>query len=539
MASFKIDNLKIDDSGNIISGSAILQKCQRELRNGKNKPITSTIESLGKILYLAPDHRSGIFFSKTRGLFYCNAETEEFSEVESNDSRIVDSKIIKKPNVHTSFGDVYFLLKFLENDGFLKLLKNTFDTKWDYKKTICHILFTIVNQNGKGKISKYFQESFLSALMPDVVPNSLESDTRYFEKMGDDDIKMKFFKEYIKLQKSKDSNFGKACYADSTPLPNEVINCYKDALCNHGVDATSRQVRLVLILDKKTNLPVWFTIYTGNVLDYSTIKGVMLDVKENLGIEIEDVVLDAGYVCQDTIKAFCSKDSKINMTARLPERKGFKVRESFNIVNTKFYVGKYIFRRKGHTYFGKKINLNLFGENRLVYAYLDRDNAEAGFAAYYDRNEEEYRKMSESEKTWSQFQCGYFVLISNQDDTPENILDKYLERGEIESFFKCSKQHTDMLPIYKHNEKTIEGKILSDMISTLIYSTITKEMTSKNKDLTDLLFTAKSMQATILGDKKISLDTPNKQVKDLYKEYSIKIPFMTIAISDLQNQFLF
>lgn len=57
------------------------------------------------------------------------------------------------------------------------------------------------------------------------------------------------------------------------------------------------QTRLVLFLDEKTELPVWYDIIPGNLLDLSTIN----DVVASLDIEIESLVLDTDYVCRSLI----------------------------------------------------------------------------------------------------------------------------------------------------------------------------------------------------------------------------------------------
>lgn len=45
--------------------------------------------------------------------------------------------------------------------------------------------------------------------------------------------------------------------------------------------------RLILVLDEKSGLPVWYDIIPGNVLDINTVMAVVNDVADSLGIEIE------------------------------------------------------------------------------------------------------------------------------------------------------------------------------------------------------------------------------------------------------------
>lgn len=61
-------------------------------------------------------------------------------------------------------------------------------------------------------------------------------------------------------------NFGKCCYVDSSPLPNDIDNNPFNALSCHGVDSSSIQTRLVLVLDEETGLPA---LMAGNFYNLS------------------------------------------------------------------------------------------------------------------------------------------------------------------------------------------------------------------------------------------------------------------------------
>ena len=128
--------------------------------------------------------------------------------------------------------------------------------------------------------------------------------------MGDDQVRLSFFKNFIQFMRKKNPEFGKGCYVDSTPLPNQIENNPFNALCCHGLSSSEIQIRLILVLDEETGLPVWYGIIPGNLLDLSTVMTVVNDVALSLDIEIDSLVLDAGYVCEPLIETFhigCAK----------------------------------------------------------------------------------------------------------------------------------------------------------------------------------------------------------------------------------------
>ena len=52
---------------------------------------------------------------------------------------------------------------------------------------------------------------------------------------------------------------------------------------------------------------------------------------------------------------------------------------------------------------------------------------------------------------------------------PKDLLIEYFARTDIESVFKTAKNYLDLLPLAKWTDTTVRGKILSDIIATLIY----------------------------------------------------------------------
>ena len=101
-------------------------------------------------------------------------------------------------------------------------------------------------------------------------------------------------------------NFGKCCYVDPSHLPNDIDNNPFNALSCHGVDSSSIQTRLVLVLDEETGSPVRYDIIPGNVLDINTIILVLkIDKKSgrndreqiyNLNFDESDAEIE-GIVC--------------------------------------------------------------------------------------------------------------------------------------------------------------------------------------------------------------------------------------------------
>ena len=521
MAFIRVQYLKYDDNNNIIGGIASLKQSVY-IKGEKYHSKQVTIESLGKVLYLRDDMKFGIFNSPTRGIVSYNVETNAFEEISLDDERIKDKNIKVNKKVHTVFGDAYLLVEFLKISKFTDIFKNMFESDREYIKFVGHLSHGVLKDGSHITCNNFIQKSFLSYLIDDLQLGTLKSDSRFFKMLGDDNIKISYFKNYIKQMKEIYPDFGKSSYVDSTPLPNDIIDNPFNALCSHGLKGVSIQMRLVLILDQETGYPVWFEIIPGNVLDVNTLKTIKENVFVSLGIKIISYVLDAGYVSKEVIDTI-HIGTKETLIARMPAKKGYPYKELYNEVKDLFSKGKYQFIRNNHTYFGIKKEKKVFNQPVYEYVYLDRFNAEKGFKNYLKEHLEEYQAMKNKDKDFRMVKDGYFVLISNIDDSPENILESYFNRTEIEKVFKTSKEYLNILPIQKWNESSIKGKILIDMIETTVVLMLRKKLNGVIS-VSEIIGSTQSLMCFKDFNGNVTCDTPNRNVKEIYKIMGVSIP---------------
>lgn len=129
---------------------------------------------------------------------------------------------------------------------------------------------------------------------------------------------------------------------------------------------------------------------------------------------------------------------------------------------------RYSFVRGGHVYFGRTVVKEVFGRPAYCHVYVDKYNAFKGHAEYMTSHPDEYGRMTLREKNWCQVKSGYFVLLGNALLQPAQALDDYFCRTRIETCFKTSKEYLKLLPLCKWSDLTVRGKILSDVICSII-----------------------------------------------------------------------
>ena len=536
MTFIRIQNTKKDEDGNIVGGSASIVESVY-VSTGKNHCKQVLKESLGTVIFM-DNKRSGIFLSKLRGLVHYDADKDEFSTVDSEDIRLKASNEAFNANIRSFFGDSDLVLNLMESTGILRILRNiAVDNDALYSKMLAHTLHGVLRDGSRMQCDRFAERTLLSNIMT-IPPSVLRTDSRYYDHLGNYEVRVEFFRRFVQEMRLRIPGFGKGCYVDSTPLPNTISDLPTNYNCSHGLDSVGIQTRLVLILDIRTGLPVWFDLIPGNVLDLNTIMNVTDKVSRLIDVHIEDMVLDAGYVCKDVINAYnIGNNQDKTLLARMPAKQGYRFNELFEKTHNLFSNAKYGFVRQGHSYFGIQRKVELFGKEEFVYVYVDDENASAFYKDYLFKHAEEYENMSMKDKNWIRYKEGFFVLVSNIDSTPDRILDRYFGRTEIESALNCGKEYIGMLPLNKHNEITVHGKLLQDMIDLIVYLLIRKVTAPTGRSVSDFIYDLQSLDCYRSGPNTIIVNPPNRQAKAVYSIFDFDIP-STIDLDEYRKKML-
>ena len=525
----RVQNAKKDGEGNIIGGSASLVESVY-VKDGPSPTKQRLVEKLGTIVFM-PDRRSGIFLTPDRGLVEYDLDSGVFTDVQPGDPRISGRVLFPEPRIHTLFGDCDSVLSFMKSEGIVRILRNlAVDDDAMMERMLCHILHCILRDGANITCDRFIERSFLSNVLR-IPTSTLRTDIRFYQRMGAYELKLDFFRQFTDEMRKRFPGFGKGCYVDSTPLTNEICNFPLNRLCSHGVNSSSNQVRLVLILDIRTGLPVWFDLIPGNVLDLSTIMDVNERVSRALGIRIEDFVLDAGYVCRNVIEAYNLDDNPDKtLIARMPNKNGYNMEKLFHETRGLFSNAKYSFVRQGHTYFGIRKEVEIFGKREYAYVYVDDENASDYYKSFLAKHHDRYEGMSMKDKNRVRYEGGFFVLVSNVDTTLDRLLDLYYGRTEIETVFLTAKEHLKLLPLNKQEEETVRGKIMQDIIALITYLQIRKRTAPTGRSVSDYIYDLQSVMAYRDDADTVKVEFVNKQAKAAYNLLDAAVP-ASISVS--------
>ena len=538
--NIRFRNIKRNPENVIISGSAsLVENTYRSNSEGnrlKNHSQQVVIERLGKVVWADEDDKSiGIFDSPTRGLVYFDLNMDVFIPVNPSDERLKGTKYQSQPErVHTSFGNTYLFLSEMEKTPFMKVIRKAFPDKRFYKLLLAHLTHDCLKNGSFIKCGEFLSQNWLSYILTDIPTSTLDCDSSYFKELSDDNRKRAFFTTLVSELRKVKPEFGKACYVDSTPLPGEAENNPFNALSSHGSDGAVIQSRLVLILDIQTCIPIWFEIIPANVLDKSTILSITDDVKTTLDIEITMYDLDAGYARKELFDMFHRGNSTFvdendvvrehTVLVRMPATQGYQRDELYIQCKPNFYRGRFSFDYEHHTFFGERVEVNLFGNPEYAFVFVDKTQAESLLRGWREEHLEEWDAMTDSQQDWQMVKNGFFVLIGNKDQTPKEALVEYRGRAKIESFFRDGKAYLRILPLAKWNKETVKGKIFHDIIETIFYRAYRVQVSGAEMSMSSLLVYMDSWECFKKENGLLELKTPRTQVRELLEKLGYSVP---------------
>ena len=535
----RVQNLKHNDDGIVVSGSASMIESVYDAGVKGGHCRQKQVLSLGKVIWISEDKSCGIFDCKDRGIVEYHLRTNSFNEVALDDERLAGSKRPLQERIHTTFGDAYIFFSLVDRSRVFDSLREAFPDESKLERVMIHVMYGCIRNHSGAKCGQFLERSMASYLFHRYSVSTLNCDSGYFEYMGDDDVKKAYFLALIANMRKDHHGFGRSCYVDSTPLPNESQGFPYSALCSHGTEGLVMQARLALVLDIETGIPVWFQVFCSNILDHSNLEDIQADVKNTLDIDIDVAALDAGYAGRNLFEKYNidnntyvdSEGAKHERYAivRMPQKNGFPHDELYLECKPRLYSALYLFDYNGHAYYGERFERTIFGFREYCYVFLDRKQAEDLGGKWRAENPREWEELCDADKEWYAVKDGFFILISSKKQTPREALIEYKSRGKIEGLFKDGKSYMEIMPLKSWTKPTILGKILHDVIQTTVYRLFRKELGPINTSVGYFLTEIQSLDCMKERGEgnRCKVFTPKKQVREYYEALGYTVPAFT------------
>lgn len=399
------------------------------------------------------------------------------------------------------YGDSYFLHSIVKELPIYGVMRKVFG-KW-FDTLMVLVMYRIIGGQAMRYAENWYEGNYVNRLFPEGKVGSQEI-SEFLRYLGDEEVLRKFMRGYIAQIQNEKSGV----VIDSTGLPNEIKMPVSDwGYHNGGIE---HETRLILAIDRKSQLPLYFRYVAGNIGDVSTLTNTIAEMKEN-GISTSSALIDAGYFSETNLKMLF--DSKISFLIRMPSNRVIYrsiIRENTDIENT-VYAVKY--GKRG--LFVKENEIEVYGEKAFAYLVLDPERRGREISKMVS-------EMTDDVATSDFSNCGKMVLLSSEKLNTNDVVPLYYTRQIAERMFGIAKDDLNILPLRTHSEPNFKGFMLLVFIS-LIISCAIKARLGKDIPIEYAVSTLKNLKCKVF-DNTILLNELTKKQRLVFEVSNVLVP---------------
>jgi hypothetical protein len=474
-------------------------------RKVNGKRIT-TIENLGRVL----DKDRAIFTSRERGPFVYLPDKGFLSveEVYGPEELQNSGRMYSKEHLILDFGDAYLLHEFTKS-ALLPIVKAAFPVQLD--SILALLFFRVLTNLANCHADAWIEGSYARLLFPAAHLRS-SNISALLKILGNESHQRRFFRDYLS---SLCSNNRRGIVIDSTGLPNS-INFPLTALNSHQGEVHN-EVRLIFVVDRQTNLPLYFRYVAGNIIDVSTLQTTLAELKE-FGIQTDFVIMDAGYGSQDNFLELYKNQIPF-LTRFISNRTLYKKLIHDNIYDITH--PKYIRQCNDRLVFVKKVKCEMVGYP--CYAYIAVDCQKQYAKTCEDLQDVINGRQTPEEAVQKQTENGVFILISSENIDENDVLPLYYTRQVIEQIFDAGKNNADILPLRTHSEETFRGHLMLTFLASILYMQMNQALHKKKNNAISAFNIMRNLKCKVF-DNTIIVGEPTKKMNDVLKILKIDFP---------------
>jgi hypothetical protein len=426
------------------------------------------------------------------------------------------------------YGDLWVYQDILRSTGFDKVLDNLMP---QYRDTLHSLVaFKVIDSHVPyNEAFVWYDESFARLCYPKAAISS-GSVSRFLELFGQEEIYRQFTSLYLSFI-NKDNHLSKMIdypvLIDSAGLQN-ACKIDMTAASNHSGELKN-EIRLIYVVDSDSGLPIFFKAIPGNIIDNTTLKTTVKLLKAN-NINIKLIIMDAGYSSKKNLAFLNSLEMPFltRLSDNLKETKQIIFEHGENLVTD---LTKMV-RQNDRKIFCKQVPVTIDNIHYFAYLCLDTHSYASTLEHYMDGIEieqvleyekEEYDKFNMS-YTNKINRIGRFVLISNTNYDPREVIAKYYTRQRIEQIFDVSKNNAGLLPLRVHNEETLRGHILMSFIVTIIDLLISIKLKNTKLNSSNVFYRMKGLYINTFREIYV-INEPTKIQNDIIEILNLKTKY--------------
>jgi transposase len=322
------------------------------------------------------------------------------------------------------------------------------------------------------------------------------------------------------------------------------------------------QINLCMLFGENSRLPIYQTNYSGSLSDVSTLENTITEFNALLGPIEATLVMDKGFFSTKNVNMLMRKGIRflvsVPFTSKFAQQQVEGERKDIdqvsNVILTSGAPIRGVHKLRAWGSDGKKLHTHIFFDPQKALKErneLFENISKLKLIVMEDVGNEKYAKeinryliVRKSEKTEGGYTinvredviaqsletAGWFVLVSNHINNPQEAYDVYRMKDVVEKSFWKYKNNLGLERLRIHSNERMQNKTFVAFIALILASYVHKTMKDRQlyKSMTfDKLFLilAKLKSVTISGQRFIRPLT--KQQKDLFKIFDMPLPHMS------------
>ena len=481
-------------------------------RNGTST-TRETVHYLGRVL----DREAGIYRNKERGIFTYDLATGEFGPPPEGYVPPLEDRRSSKEHINVDFGDAFFLDSFLYGSGLMDMLGTLGFENPDTLRAM--IQFYLLSNLTLENAPVWFQGSIAQLLFPqaDLTPSGLRG---CLASIGKPENLNRFWSAWLRFVRER---FGpdRTLLIDLPCLSEWLI--FQFPWLTHDDDFICG-LRLVLVLQKSTGLPLYFRVVPGTSLDSESL-GSILQETRSLGIDVPECIPDAEYGTGADLDIFydnsrrCTADFIIKADFADPLFRSM-LRSDLRDLDQKeqrvLYDGIPCYIRK------KQIRAGSRGDcPAWMYLGVPGNYTPAIPPGLIDQAESagpEDTEVFEALKA-----AGVFGFLSGRDLSCEEILPAYDLRQDAEPPFSFIENFRRLLSVGVGSEEVLNGHLLLSVLSICILRLMQSCMNFSEPTAYRGLYSLRNQKCSIYTFHAVPDDAMDTAEK-MYKAFQIRYP---------------
>lgn len=408
--------------------------------------------------------------------------------------------------LNLDFGDCYLLHEFLKRGKMVRLLEDVFGK--DSLALLALVCYRLCQPSAMCYARVWYEGNVARILFKDLNLAS-QRISELLGRIGDEYTLRDFFRAYV----ASFVTAGEGVIIDATALPNQIHLPF--SAWGYGDSGIEKQVRFLFVVDRQLSLPIFFRYLPGNVVDVSSLRVSMAELKK-FGIRSGFVLVDGGFFSEDNIKGLYGE--RIDFLTRLPATTKL-YKELIRTKTDDLERFKHAVKFGKRVLFVEQLKVDLFG--RRAYAHLILDPERKGrelrdlLLEVLDDAEEE------SEVEYAMKRKGVMVLLSSFKIPKGEIIPLYYMKQTVERLFGFLKDDLKLVPLRVHTEETLRGWLLLSFIALVTFVLLKRELVDYTVE--EALMMMRNLKCKVYDDE-IIVNELTREQRELTEKLKILVP---------------